>query len=43
MGIDRGEGDLADYVLSKIDSESLTEIEKAIEEAEKLILGKIHD
>lgn len=43
VGIDRGEGDLADYVLSKIDNDSLSEIEKAIEEAEKLILGKIHD
>lgn len=43
VGIDRGEGDLADYVLSKIDDESLNLIEPAIDEAVSIILGKIHD
>lgn len=43
VGIDRGEGDLADYVLSKIDDDSLNLIEPAIDEAVSTILGKIHD
>ncbi len=43
VGIDRGEGDLADYVLSKIDEQSLSLISPAVDEAVNTILGKIHD
>lgn len=43
VGIDKGKGDLADYVLSKIDSESLVILEKAAEQAANLIMEKIHD
>ena len=43
VGIDRGQGDLADYVLSKIDNESLNLILPAVEQAASAILGRIHD